>query len=86
MQFRPVSRAAPLVAREPDYLLLLTVGALVASGLVMVYSASFVEAFVLHRSQFYYIFRQVIGAMIGTAALIFAMNTPTPSGGGSLCR
>ncbi len=75
---RSNQRTAPLVAHEPDYLLLLTVGALVASGLVMVYSASFVEAFVLHRSQFYYIFRQVIGAMIGTAALIFAMNTPYP--------
>ncbi|NJK79301.1 MAG: putative lipid II flippase FtsW [Chloroflexaceae bacterium] len=59
---------------EPDYVLLLTVGALVAGGLVMVYSASFVEAFTLHDTQFYYLLRQMIGALIGTIGLVLALR------------
>lgn len=56
--------------RKPDYVLLTTVSILVALGLVMVYSASFVEAFTLHDSQFYYLLRQLAGATIGTAGLL----------------
>lgn len=60
--------------RKPDYLLLVTVGALVALGLVMVYSASFVEAFTLHDSQFYYLLRQLTGALIGTLGMLVALR------------
>lgn len=61
-------------AQKPDYVLLATVGALVALGLVMVYSASFVEAFTLYETQFFYVSRQSIGALIGTIAMLGAMQ------------
>ncbi|NJP07004.1 MAG: putative lipid II flippase FtsW [Chloroflexaceae bacterium] len=54
----------------PDYVLLATVGTLVALGLVMVYSASFVEGLMLHDSQFYYLLRQLTGATIGVVCLL----------------
>lgn len=57
---------------RPDYVLLATVGSLVALGLVMVYSASFVEAYTLHENQYYYLIRQLMGAMIGTVGLLVA--------------
>lgn len=60
--------------RKPDYTLLATTGALVALGLVMVYSASFVEAYNRHDSQVYYLVRQSIGAMIGTVGLLVAQR------------
>jgi cell division protein FtsW len=60
--------------RKPDYILLTTVSILVALGLVMVYSASFVEAFTLHDTQFYYLLRQFAGATIGTAGLLFTQR------------
>lgn len=60
--------------RKPDYVLLTTVGALVVLGLVMVYSSSFVEAFNLHGSQFYYLLRQLAGATIGLAGLLVAQR------------
>ncbi len=60
--------------QKPDYTLLAMVGALVALGLVMVYSASFVEAFNRHDSQIYYLLRQSIGASIGTVGLLIAQK------------
>jgi cell division protein FtsW len=57
---------------KPDYVLLATVGSLVALGLVMVYSASFVEAFTLTGNQYYYLIRQMMGATIGTIGLLAA--------------
>lgn len=59
-------------ANKPDYILLATVGSLVALGLVMVYSASFVEAFTITGNQYYYLIRQMIGAAVGTAGLLVA--------------
>lgn len=61
-------------ARKPDYVLLATVGGLVGLGLVMVYSSSFVEAFNLHGTQYYYLLRQIAGAAIGTAGLLVAQR------------
>ncbi len=58
--------------RKPDYVLLAIVGILIATGLVMVYSASFVEAFTMHNTQFYYLFRQAIGTLIGGVGLWLA--------------
>ncbi|GAB4437974.1 MAG: putative lipid II flippase FtsW [Chloroflexi bacterium OHK40] len=57
---------------RPDYLLLATVGSLVAFGLVMVYSSSFVEAYTLYENQYYYLLRQMVGAAIGTVGLLAA--------------
>ncbi len=76
MAVRRTTHAAPPALHDPDYTLLFTIGALVASGLVMVYSSSFVEAYTLHNTQFYYIIRQSIGALIGTVALVVAMRVP----------
>lgn len=55
---------------KTDYVLLATVGILVCIGLVMVYSASFVEAFTLQGNQYYYLLRQIVGAMIGSIGLL----------------
>ncbi len=55
---------------KPDYVLLATVGALVSIGLVMVYSASFVEAFTIYENQYYYLLRQIVGVTIGTSGLL----------------
>lgn len=60
--------------RKPDYILLITVMSLVSLGLVMVYSASFVEAYTLHQNQYYYLLRQMIGAVLGTGALLVLQN------------
>ncbi len=59
---------------RPDYVLLATVGSLVALGLVMVYSASFIEAFRDHDNQYYYLVRQTIGAIIGTIGMLAAIR------------
>lgn len=59
---------------KPDYVLSATVGALVAFGLVMIYSASFVEGYNLHNNQYYYLLRQMVGATIGTIGLLVAQR------------
>jgi cell division protein FtsW len=56
--------------RKPDYPLLTAVGVLVPIGLVMVYSASFVDAFTNHDNQLYYVLRQLGGAVLGTIGLL----------------
>jgi cell division protein FtsW len=59
---------------RPDYVLLATVGSLVALGLVMVYSASFVEAYTFTGNQYYYLIRQLMGATIGAIGLLAAVR------------
>ena len=59
---------------KPDYVLLAAVGSLVAFGLVMVYSASFVEAFNRYENQYYYLLRQIVGAIIGTIGLLIVQR------------
>jgi cell division protein FtsW len=59
---------------KPDYVLLATVGSLVAFGLVMIYSASFVEGYNLHNNQYYYLLRQMVGTAIGTTGLLVAQR------------
>ncbi|MFV9504920.1 MAG: putative lipid II flippase FtsW [Oscillochloridaceae bacterium umkhey_bin13] len=61
-------------SHKPDYVLLATVGSLVAFGLVMVYSASFVEGFNQHNNQYYYVLRQMVGAIIGVVGLLIAQR------------
>src|SRR5215510_12385775 len=60
--------------RKPDYALLTVVGILVPIGLVMVYSASFVDAFTIHGSQLYYTWRQLVAALIGIVGLLVAQR------------
>ena len=60
--------------RKPDYPLLTAVGILVPLGLVMVYSASFVDAFTNHGNQLYYALRQLMGVVIGTIGLLVAQR------------
>ncbi|MBC8077626.1 MAG: putative lipid II flippase FtsW [Chloroflexales bacterium] len=60
--------------RKPDYVLLATTVGMVALGLVMVYSASFVDAFTNHDNQLYYLLRQLVGAMLGTIGLLVAQR------------
>src|SRR6266545_5145469 len=60
--------------RKPDYPLLTAVGILVPLGLVMVYSASFVDAFNSTGNQIYFLLRQLVGAAIGTAGLLVAQR------------
>jgi cell division protein FtsW len=61
---------ADMARRKPDYPLLTAVGVLVPIGVVMVYSASFVDAFANHQDQLYYTWRQLGAALIGTVALL----------------
>jgi cell division protein FtsW len=58
------------IRRKPDYALLTVVGILVPIGLVMVYSASFVDAITIHQTHLYYTWRQLTAAIIGTIALL----------------
>ena len=44
---------------KPDYQLLVCVGIMVPFGLVMVYSASFVEGFVYYNDGLHYLMRQL---------------------------
>jgi cell division protein FtsW len=60
--------------RKPDYPLLTAVGILVPLGLVMVYSASFVDAFTTHGSQLFYTLRQLTGVVLGTIGLLVAQR------------
>lgn len=60
--------------RKPDYLLLATIGMLVPLGLVMVYSASFMDAMQTRGNQLYYIYRQIGGAILGTVGLLVAQR------------
>lgn len=69
-----MNTAIDTTPRKPDYMLMATVGALVALGLVMVYSSSFVEAFTRHESQFYYLVRQLTGAIIGIIGMLVALR------------
>ncbi|HMO56406.1 MAG TPA: FtsW/RodA/SpoVE family cell cycle protein, partial [Roseiflexaceae bacterium] len=55
---------------KPDYPLLTIVGILVPLGVVMVYSASFVDAFTNHGNQLYYAWRQLGAALIGLIAML----------------
>lgn len=56
--------------RKTDYLLLTVVGILVPLGLVMVYSASFMDALANRDNQLFYAWRQLGGTILGTVALL----------------
>jgi cell division protein FtsW len=53
-----------------DYLLVITVAALLIVGLMMIYSATFALGYQLHKQPTYYFIRQLLWMGIGTLALI----------------
>jgi cell division protein FtsW len=65
----------PKVRSAPDVILLFSTLALLAIGVVMVYSASAVLAFNEYGDSFYYLKRQIIFAVLGLFAMYFMMNT-----------
>jgi cell division protein FtsW len=72
---RPARRpSAGAVRRAPDYTLLLATAALLGLGLLMVFSASSVEAGVVYHDPFYFFKRQLAWAAIGCVALVFCLG------------
>jgi cell division protein FtsW (lipid II flippase) len=65
---------------QPDYQLLVCIGIMVPFGLVMVYSASFVEGFVYYNDGLHYLLRQLFAAVVGTFGLLVA-SVPIIVGG-----
>lgn len=62
---------------KPDFLLLFTTLALVAFGIVMVYSSSMVMAMeVMNQSPAYFVKRQTVFAIIGLVIMFGVMNIP----------
>ncbi len=59
----------------PDFLMILSTLALLAIGVVMVYSASAVTAFHDYGDSYYYLKRQLIFATLGLIAMYFTLNT-----------
>jgi len=53
-----------------DFLLLFAVVALVGFGILMVYSASFYQASLTYKDEFFFMKKQIVGAIIGLAAMI----------------
>jgi len=60
----------------PDLWLLIIVVALVAYGLVMVYSSSFVDAALTHGNHYYYFFQQAKWAALAFVAMLLATYFP----------
>jgi cell division protein FtsW len=67
-------RRLGLAAAAPDTVLLWAVLALTAIGLVMIYSASAVSARQRLGDDFFYLKRQMIAALVGIGAMLFAMR------------
>jgi cell division protein FtsW len=62
------------IKHQPDYQLLICIGLMVPFGLVMVYSSSFVEGFVNHDNGFYYMFRQLFAAIVGSVGMLIVQR------------
>lgn len=60
--------------KSPDYVLMLTVSVLLAIGVVMVYSSSFVKAADWFNDGFYYLKRQVFWTIMGLGFMILFTN------------
>ena len=66
-----------MAKRQIDYILLCAVLALVAIGVVFVYSASYYSAEITYGNKYFFVIKQAIGAAIGLVAmLIFATVKP----------
>ncbi len=60
--------------KSPDFVIFFTVIALLAIGVVMVYSSSAISAHVNFDDSYYFLKRQLIWAALGVAAMILTMN------------
>ena len=61
-------------AHEPDYIILVTVIALTAVGILMVYSASAIPQYALTQNTFQLVAPQVVAGLLGFAAMVVLMN------------
>lgn len=60
--------------KSPDFVIFFAIIALLAMGVIMVYSSSAVSAYVNFNDSFYFLKRQLIWASLGIVAMLFAMN------------
>lgn len=68
------SDAGGVPAGRTDYALVLAIAALLAFGLIMVYSASLVTAYTTFRNQYYFLGRQTMSALLGLLAMLLLMR------------
>jgi cell division protein FtsW len=61
-------------AHEPDYIILVTVVALCAIGILMVYSASAIPSYANNQDMFALVAPQVLAGLLGLAAMAFFMR------------
>jgi len=59
---------------DPDYVILVTVVALTAIGILMVYAASAIPQYALTQNTFELVAPQVLAGLLGFAAMFFLMN------------
>ncbi|MDU2066522.1 MAG: stage V sporulation protein E [Sporomusaceae bacterium] len=60
--------------KSPDGILFFSVIALLAMGIVMVYSSSAISAYANFHDSYYFLKRQIIWAFLGLVMLVFTMN------------
>jgi cell division protein FtsW len=61
-------------AHEPDYIILVTIVALTAIGILMVYAASAIDSYANSQNTFQLVAPQVLAGLLGFAAMVFFMN------------
>lgn len=61
-------------AKSPDYVIFFAIVGLLGFGIVMVYSASAVSAYVNYNDSYYFLKRQMIWATLGVLAMLLTMN------------
>ncbi len=61
-------------AHDPDYVILVTVVALTAIGILMVYAASAIPSYAQSQNTFELVAPQVLAGLLGFGAMIFLMN------------
>jgi cell division protein FtsW len=60
--------------KSPDYVIFFAIIGLLGFGIVMVYSASAVSAYVNYNDSYYFLKRQIIWAVLGILAMLLTMN------------
>jgi len=61
-------------AHEPDFIILVTVIALTAIGILMVYAASAIPSYAASQNTFQLLAPQVVAGLLGFGAMVFLMN------------
>ena len=74
-----MSRSKSVDLHKYDYLLVVTVAALLIVGLMMIYSATFVLGYQLYEQPTYFFIRQLLWLGIGTLALSTMPGSAGPS-------